>query len=121
MGKTIYIAVGSTAIKGLSALIRRQIEENIYHKTNDVFVALDSDRGRVDKFCAIDKDRSRVLGLALRLDSDADSIKLAEQFQPTWAGLSIPPDGVGGDRRLEPNSQSGGIGKLRCPIHQMFD
>ena len=99
MGKTIYIAVGSTAIKGLSSLIRRQIEENIYHSSNDVFIALDSDRSRVDKFCTMDKDRSRVLGLSLRLDSDAKSISLAEKFQPTWAGLSIPPDGVGGDRR----------------------
>jgi len=99
MSKRLFIGVGSTAVFGLIALIRRCMQENIYHDSADAFVGIDSDDRKTKLLEDLDSSNRHIRGIQLKLPPDDPGRGLAIQFQPGFSNLSIPPIGVGGDRR----------------------
>lgn len=101
MGRKVYVAVGSTAIKGMMSLIGRLMEESIYYQPDnrDLFIGIDSDKSVRDALGRLDTDRKRILPVELALSSDSPEQKFTQLFQDSWNNLSIGPSGVGGDRR----------------------
>ncbi len=100
MGKKVYIAVGSSAVKGMMRLIRKYKEEGLFLNTRDSFIGLDSDRGQLRALEAMSPDRAKVNSVMVRLNDSDASAKYARRFQPLWRRLEITGAGVGGDRTL---------------------
>ena len=100
--KRFYIAIGSTAVNALIALVNRYREygQLIGNEGTgeDFFVGIDSQWSKVDEFNALASNREWLLGL--RLEGDPDFLALTKKVHSSWSeSEKYEPDGVGGVRR----------------------
>lgn len=98
--KRIFIAAGSEALKGVTALVKRLCEENLFGRFEDRYVAIDSMPSEVAAFNALGTrlHTPRVKGYVLKIsDGDGD---VERSFQPSWTAKAVPAGGVGGDRSV---------------------
>ena len=98
--KRIFIAVGSESLKGLTALIHRLCEENLFNQFDDRYIAIDSMASEVVAFNALGErlHTDRVKGFTIKINPEDDSVK--DSFQPGWVAHDVPAGGVGGDRTI---------------------
>ena len=98
--KRIFIAVGSEALKGLTSLVRRLCEENLFSQFDDRYIAIDSMVSQVAAFNALGErlNTDRVKGFTLNIRDDDEAVR--ESFQPGWTVKTVPAGGVGGDRTI---------------------
>ena len=107
MGRKIFIAVGSSAIKGMSGIIDRLKEEGVFEKSGkDIFIGLDSDSERLKALTSLDADRSKIIGVQITLSNNDPHLDKTRAFQPDWNALDISVSGVGGDRRKSLSCES---------------
>ena len=98
--KRIFIAVGSESLKGLTALIHRLCEENLFNQFDDRYYAIDSMASEVAAFNALGErlHTDRVKGFTLNIFPADETVR--QSFQPGWAYQGVPAGGVGGDRTI---------------------
>ena len=98
--KRTFIAVGSESLKGLTALVHRLCEENLFNQFDDRYIAIDSMASEIAAFNALGErlHTDRVKGFTINIDSEDDSIR--RSFQPGWVAHDVPAGGVGGDRTI---------------------
>ena len=98
--KRIFIAVGSESLKGVTALVHRLCEENLFAQFDDRYIAIDSMASEVAAFNALGErlHTDRVKGFTIKINPEDDSIK--DSFQPGWVAHDVPAGGVGGDRTI---------------------
>jgi len=98
--KRMYIAVGSSSVKSLIAIITRAMDENIYHNNNTYYLGLDSDESKLKELKSLDAERSKIDGILIKGSDQDKEASFVRNFQPAWKALDIPHIGVGGDSRL---------------------
>lgn len=102
--RNVFVAVGSTAIIGLTNLLTRLKEDGIYdQKKDDIFIGIDSDISRLKGLKAIDMDSNpvRIHAIQLVMPGASPEIDVVKRFDPDWKNMGgITANGVGGDRRL---------------------
>ena len=98
--KRIFIAVGSESLKGLTALVHRLCEENLFSQFDDRYIAIDSMASEVAAFNALGErlHTDRVKGFTLDIQEEDDAVR--KSFQPGWADHDVPAGGVGGNRAI---------------------
>ena len=98
--KRIFIAVGSESLKGVTALVHRLCEENLFAQFDDRYIAIDSMASEVAAFNALGErlHTDRVKGFTIKIHPEDDSVR--ESFQPGWVAHDVPAGGVGGDRTI---------------------
>ena len=98
--KRIFIAVGSESLKGVTALVHRLCEENLFAQFDDRYIAIDSMASEVAAFNALGErlHTDRVKGFTFKISPEDESIR--ESFQPGWVSHDVPAGGVGGDRTV---------------------
>ena len=98
--KRIFIAVGSESLKGVTALVHRLCEENLFAQFDDRYIAVDSMASEVAAFNALGErlHTDRVKGFTIKICPEDDSIR--DCFQPGWVAHDVPAGGVGGDRTI---------------------
>ena len=104
VSKNIFIAVGSSAIIGLTHLLERLKEDGIYDsRKGDLFIGIDSDSNRLQILKNLDRnsDPIRIHTIQLTLQSSSPEKNVVTRFEPGWKNMGgITASGVGGDRRL---------------------
>ena len=119
MMKRSYIAVGSTAIGAMGQLIQRCREENKADQSL-AFYAIDSDQGHLDRIRRLDKRGvGRVKTFKMELAADDKTSQLVHQFRDRWVNLSIPQDGVAGDRRRSFACLNWQVDELLAPLSEL--
>jgi hypothetical protein len=102
--RNVFVAVGSTAVSGLIALLNRLKQDGIYdQKINDIFIGIDTDSSKIQSLKNIDRNSEpiRIHGIQLTMPSDSPELKVVQCFDPDWKNMGgITASGVGGDRRL---------------------
>lgn len=98
--KRIFIAVGSESLKGLTALVRRLCEENLFNQFEDRYIAIDSMAAEVAAFNAFAQrlHTDRVKGFTFNIVKEDHAVK--DSFQSGWVAEDVPAGGVGGDRTI---------------------
>ena len=98
--KRIFIAVGSESLKGLTALVRRLCEENLFNQFEDRYIAIDSMAAEVVAFNAFAQrlHTDRVKGFTFNIVEEDHTVKAS--FQSGWVAQAVPAGGVGGDRTI---------------------
>lgn len=102
--RNIFVAVGSSAIVGMTHLLGRLKEDGIYdQKKDDIFIGIDSDISRLQTLKNIDMDSNpvRIHAVQLTMQNDSPEKSVVTKFDPEWKNMGgITASGVGGDRRL---------------------
>lgn len=102
--RNIFIAVGSSAIIGMTHLLERLKGDGIYdQKREDIFIGMDSDISRLQALKSIDMDSNpiRIHTVQLSLSRSSPEIGVVSRLEPDWKNMGeITASGVGGDRRL---------------------
>lgn len=102
--RNVFVAVGSTAIIGLTNLLMRLKEDGIYdQKKDDIFIGIDSDISRLNTLKGIDMNSNpvRIHAIQLIMPGTSPELDVVKCFDPDWKNMGgITANGVGGDRRL---------------------